>query len=354
MCFRKIFKLQLVMFILLALTSFLTACNNGIVKGSGTGSSVAERLKQVQQSSTSGSAYLIPSVSESDLLNGKMSEEQIAVGDMEFKNSCFSSLSVSQKDSSGRDYAWVNDSFMYFRFKLSGDYILPKNFVIYYNDVLDSEKYPEYNTNPVLNNMYMVFNGVITRDIYFFENSIYCTIPKSALDDKELEVMVLFPTGGGDFYEKGAKVLSILGIGFIDNNVETISINEGTGYPMQCTTMGNLDRKTSIGWHAIGDDGTWTREDMRFYFKVKDKADMRIVTSYETLSDKQSCKVYLNDKFLGELSKKEDIKISKDDLVDGIQKVEYKIENAVPASELSENGLPSDFVGIKVRSITIK
>ena len=343
-------KLSYLIIILLLFCS----CSKAQAGSSGSTQDLLARLTIAEQSLNSNNSFLIPSVSEEDLLKGKTSSIQLAVDDTEFKNSSYNSFSGATKDSGGRATAWVNDSFIYFKFKLNGDYILPKGFFIYYNDVFNSNEYSDYNTNPVLNNINISFNRVRATNINVSSGSIYCAIPKEVLSSNELEVIVLFPDGNGVFYEKGKNILSIFGIGLIDLNIDTISPNEGIGYPLMSTKSGNLDEKTTTGWYAPEEDGTWTKESMKFYFKTNSKEDMKLVTSYEPLSHDQDCRVYFNNKYIGSLSKKDDIKLSASDFVDGIQKIEYKIEPAVLESDLIEGGSNKDYIGIKIRSITIR
>ena len=345
-------KTSYLLFILIS--SIFCACSNSGFGSSGSADNVLERVKAAQENSTSTKSYLIESVSEEELLKGSRNSVQLSVSDDSFKNSLFSSIGDVKKDSKGRNIAWVNESFIYFRFKLSAEYILSKNFVIYYDDIFNSKDYPNYSENPVLNNMYISFNRVIVTDINILENSIYCTIPKEALGASELEVIVLFPDGNGAFLEKGKNILSMLGIGFVDNVIETISPKGGIGYPLMSTKNGNLDEKATTGWYAKEDDGTWTKESMKFYFKTDSVEDMRLKTSYQTLRDDQECKVYFNGKYVGSLSKTEDVIFKASDFVSGVQKVEYKIEPPILESELVEGGSDKNYLGIKIRSITIK
>lgn len=343
-------KLSYLIIILLLFCS----CSKTQVGNSGSAQDLLARLTIAEENSDSTNSFLVPSTSEDDLLKGKKDSRQISITSSDFQNSFFGSLSDIQTDSQGRTTAWVNDSFMYFKFKLSGDYILPKGFFIYYNDVLDAKEYDNYKANPVLNYTTMMFNRVLASDKNILDGSIYCTIPKEALNDTELEIIVLFQDGKGSYFEKGKNLLSMFGIGFIDLDIETLSPKESIGYPLMSRKDGNLDEKATIGWYAPEEDGTWTKESMKFYFKTNSKEDMRLVTSYEPLSHDQDCKVYFNNKYIGSLSKKEDIKLSASDFVDGIQKIEYKIEPAILESDLIEGGSNKDYIGIKIRSITIK
>ena len=69
--------------------------------------------------------------------------QQIAVNGEYFQNSCFSALTTPKKNSKNNISSWVSDSFLYFKFKLSGDYILPKGFFVYYDDVFNASEYPD-------------------------------------------------------------------------------------------------------------------------------------------------------------------------------------------------------------------
>ncbi len=354
MHFKNKLKVLTKIFVIVLPLLFLVSCGDKIEKGSGSAESVLERLNTLQQTSSASNSFLIPSVTEEDLLKGVADAQQIAVNGDYFQNSCFSALTTPKKNSKNNISSWVSDSFLYFKFKLSGDYILPKGFFVYYDDVFNASEYPDYNENPFLNNIYMAFNGITVTDVNVTDIFIYCYIPKGALKGEVLEIIVLFPNGEGGFYDKGKETLSIQGIGFLDENVERVEIKSGLGYAMQASAVGNLSEKTSTVWYKTQEDGSLTSQNMKFYFKLSDPSDLTLNVSYQTLSNDQTCAVYLNDKYIGNLSKTENLVFHKEDIKEGIQKVEFKVEGAIPASDIFSNAQKDDKIGIKINYVTLK
>lgn len=332
-------------------TLVITSCIN-TKQATVSAEAVLEGLTKLNQSTLSTNSYIISSAKEGDLLNDKTNSIQLPCDGAEFKNSCFSSMTNIEVDSKGRNVSWVDDSFLYFKFRLSGEYALSKTFVLYYSDVLDSKNYSNPSDNPVLQYMYISFNGKAMIDKNISTESVSWLIPKEVLSGDELEVVVLFPKENGEFYAPGTKIISILGIGFADGNVETVDLSAGTAYAMQCSTAGNLNLKTTSGWYSQDEEGAFTSDNMKLYFKLKGESDFILKVSYRTLKSTQVVKVYMNDKYIGDLSQKEDLSIPKSAITNGIQKIEFKVEGAIVASDIT--GDEKSLVGMKVRSIVIK
>ena len=351
---NKIYKSAILLTLVFIIQAIiLTSCGAVAQKQSSESpESILERLNVLNEKTSSASSYTILSMQEEDLLSGKTDLSQLPCNSDEFKNSCFSSMSNVETDSKGRNVSWVEDSFMYFKFRLNGDYALSKTFVLYYNDILDSKKYSNPSDNPILQYMYISFNGKALLDKNISTESVSWVIPKEVLRGDELEVVVLFPKENGEFYAPGTKIISILGIGFADGNVETVDLSAGTAYAMQCSTTGNLNLKTTSGWYYQDEEGAFTSDNVKLYFKLTGESDFLLKVSYRTLRSTQVVKVYMNDKYIGDLSQKEDLSIPKSVITNGIQKLEFKVEGAIVASDIT--GDEESLVGMKVRSIVIK
>ncbi len=352
--FKKVFRLSFILIFYILILSSCGASNGQVGSDTGSVENVLKRVSEVQKAAKDANGFVIPSVSEEEIYAGKTSTEKLSVSTNEFKKSCVSGVGKINVDSQNRYYAWINDSYVYFSFKLSKEYIRPKTFVLYYTDVLDKNKYDNIRDNPVLQYAYISFNGIVVNDLEITDEALYTNIPKQALLGDKLEIIILFPTGNGSFYEKGKNLLSILGVGFTDLSTEIIDPPNGIGYGMHTSINGNLKDKTSTGWYLENNDVALTTESMKFYFNMKEASDLNLSVDYDTLNDDQECKVYYNDKYAGDLSKTSKTILPKSAYKEGVQKVEIRIENPVPATKVYENAKDTDYLGIVVRSITIK